>query len=80
MTYDNSGILFKNDRKEKDTHPDYTGRCTIGGVEYYQSAWIKKGAKGSFMTFSYKVAESKAEEAKQYIEQKPEEFDDDIPF
>jgi hypothetical protein len=26
-----SGVLFKNDRKTADKHPDYKGRATIDG-------------------------------------------------
>ena len=40
---DNTGTLFKNDRKELDTHPDYNGKALISGVEYWISAWIKVG-------------------------------------
>lgn len=44
MAYDNKlkGALFENDRKEKDTHPDYRGSIeTEDGTQYWVSAWIK---------------------------------------
>jgi uncharacterized membrane protein YgcG len=43
---DNSGALFKNDRKEKESQPDYKGSVTINGVEYWQSAWINVSRDG----------------------------------
>ena len=52
VEYDNSGILSKNDRKEKPTHPDHSGSCTINGVEYWLSAWIKERKDGSGRFFS----------------------------
>jgi hypothetical protein len=48
----NSGILFKNNKKETDNHPDYTGNAIVGGVEYRLSAWIKQGNAGKFMSLS----------------------------
>jgi hypothetical protein len=47
---DNSGQLFKNDKKESDRHPDYKGSIMVGGVEHWLSAWIKTGAKNKFMS------------------------------
>lgn len=79
--YDDSGILFKNDRKEKDTHPDYQGSATIDGIEYWMSSWIKKGDRGSFMTFSFKPKdEQKHQPQRQQPQQQEEDLDDDIPF
>jgi hypothetical protein len=52
--YDNSGALFPNDRKEADNHPDRTGSALIGGVEYWVNGWIKEGAKGKFLSMSFK--------------------------
>lgn len=61
-TYDNTnrGALFKNDRKEQQTHPDYKGSLNVGGVDYWVSSWIKEGAKGKFMSLSITPKEAQA--------------------
>jgi hypothetical protein len=58
-SYDNtnSGVLFRNDRKTADTHPDYTGTANVNGVEYFMDAWIKESTKNpgtKFMSFRFK--------------------------
>lgn len=52
--YDNTnrGVLFKNDRKDSEKHPDYKGNVNVNGVEFWLSAWIKESAKGKFMSLS----------------------------
>lgn len=50
--------LFKNDRKTKDSHPDYRGDgVNLDGALCWISAWIKKGAKGTFMSLSVQPKE-----------------------
>ena len=39
---DNSGVLFRSDKKENDRAPDYKGNITVAGQDYWLSAWIKE--------------------------------------
>ena len=48
QTFDNtnSGTFFINDRKEKENHPDYTGKINVEGKEYYLKGWKKVAKSG----------------------------------
>lgn len=76
---DNSGSLFKNDRKEQDNHPDYTGTGMYGGSEFYISAWLKetKGGK-KYYSFSFKPKHGDTKKADRAPPR--DEFDDDAGF
>jgi hypothetical protein len=75
---DNSGSLFKNNRKEKETHPDYTGNCMINGKEMRMSAWLKEGKSGKFFSFSF--SEPYVSEPVQANGYQPQDLEDSIPF
>lgn len=82
--YDNTnrGTLGKNQRKEKDTHPEYAGKINVDGVDYWLSAWVKEGPTGKFFSLSVRPKdEQKASAAKQPATAGGfDEMDDDIPF
>ena len=56
---DNTGSLFKNDRREKESHPHAKGSATIDGVEYWVSAWTKEGQKGRWQSLSFQRKDDK---------------------
>lgn len=52
---DNSGALFKNDKKEQENHPDYQGQIMVAGRKYRLAAWLKTGKSGTkFMSIAVK--------------------------
>lgn len=57
------GSLFKNDRKQKDTHPDLNGSININGVEHWLSAWTKRNDDGSFKLLSISVGDPKQKQS-----------------
>jgi len=83
-TRDNTGKLFKNEKKEKDTHPDYTGTALINGVEHFMDAWIKTTQHGGkWMSFSFKPKQAKAPApapAPRRPTAPPADFVDSVPF
>lgn len=86
MKKDNRGALFVNDRKEKETHPDFKGSAIIGGSEYWISGWRDESSKGvKYHALSFEPKNSPAKDAgykkaKQSVQSEPENFDDEIPF
>ena len=42
----NSGSLFKNDKKQTEKQPDYNGTIKVDGKEYKLAAWIKESKSG----------------------------------
>jgi uncharacterized protein (DUF736 family) len=83
-----TGSLFKNDRKETDTHPDYKGSATINGVSHWLDAWINTAADGS-KYMSLKMKPKDAQAPRQQYQQtgyRPSEEiaadldDSDVPF
>jgi hypothetical protein len=68
---DNSGILFRNRKKETDKQPDMRGSCTMGGIEYWISGWTKQGDKGKFLSLAFSPKD------KETVEQKVQQCEQD---
>lgn len=81
--YDNTdrGALFRNERKESDSHPDHTGTLNVGGRDYWLSAWVKTTRDGrKFFSLSIKPKDGEARTDNKRSGDRPAPLDDDIPF
>lgn len=83
---ENRGSVWKNDRKESDKHPDFTGTINVEGVEYYLNAWKKRedaNPKAPLLSFTVKKKEPRQDAPQR--SSKPaggslKDIDDDIPW
>lgn len=78
----NRGSVWPNKRKEKDTHPDFTGSLNVDGVDYWVSAWRRKeGASPESPSLTFSVR-PKEQSASKPAARKPvaDDMDSEIPF
>lgn len=65
--YDNTnrGVLFDNDRKETDKHPDFKGTINVGGADYWLSAWLAPEDSKAYLRLSVQPKEARQERGQQ---------------
>lgn len=77
--------VFRNKKKEKESHPDYNISCrTPDGVELRGALWMKESGKGvKYMSGKLEVPRENNQqgfEAKTKTYSQAPDLDDDIPF
>lgn len=88
---DGEGVLYVNAEKRSERSPDYSGSVTIGGQQFWLSAWNKETRDGR----RYISVAAKPKLAQEHqgaprnppdprpstpVPQTRDAFDDDIPF
>lgn len=80
---DNSGSLFKNDRKERESQPGWKGSAVIGGVEYWISCWVNvasQQAKNPGQKYMSLRFDPKNQQGQVPLSEQGGDYDDDVPF
>jgi len=81
MTYDNEmkGVLFANEDRKTDKHPNAKGSATINGIDYWVSAWTNTSNKGT----KYQSLKFEPKDESKGVKQAPlqdADPEDPIPF
>ena len=63
---DNSGALFANKKRTKETHPNSQGKAQVGGIWYWVSGWTKTPTTGGDKFISLAFTELTVEEVAKY--------------
>jgi hypothetical protein len=73
-----SGSLFRNERRESDSHPEYRGDGIVNGEAVWINAWVKESKKTGkkFFSLSFKPKQERIDRSRPLAE----DLDDSIPF
>lgn len=82
------GSLFPNQKREKDTHPNMTGKLVVPdgvqpGDELRVAAWTKESERGKWLSLSAEKAQPREEQGSPQSDnsaQSNDDFDSEIPF
>lgn len=83
---DMTGSLFRNDRRESDTHPNAKGTAIIDGVAYWVDAWTNEARDGSkYQSLKFKRKDAAPQGSRGApTQQRTSSYDDldgdDVPF
>lgn len=76
-----SGSLFKNDKRDKDTHPHAKGSALIDGVEFWVDAWTNTDKNGNkYQSLKFKRKDTQAAGNSWQAPADPFEDDSSVPF
>ena len=83
----NSGAIFKNDKKTADNQPDYRGKMVVDNKEWEISLWLRESAK-AVKYFSAAIKEPwvapndgvQLQSTSDKIKAETNDFDDGLPF
>jgi len=80
MEYDNrnSGVLFREENKKSEKHPDFKGSIDVNGKDYWLSGWVNEAKTGK-KYFKLSV-QPKDEQAPKPVQQAADILNEDIPF
>jgi hypothetical protein len=77
---ENTGVLFRDEKRTNDRAPEYTGKWTDeNGKEWRLAAWVKEGKNGKKF-FSLKAEEQRAKPGGANTGYSGGDLDDSIPF
>jgi hypothetical protein len=82
------GSLFPNQKREKDTHPNMTGKLVVPdgvqpGDELRVAAWTKESERGKWLSLSAEKAQPREDQGAPSSDnsaQSDDDMDSEIPF
>ena len=82
---DNRGAIWGNDKKVKDTQPDFTGSIIVDGKDYFVSGWKRKAdasPKSPALSLAVTLKDQQPQQSAPAQTKAPDNFDTegDIPF